>query len=288
MRKHGFVLLLGSLVLAAPVLVAQTPAAPAASTASSAPKVKSKEEYQALQSINKLAQTPTTTPAEMDAAITNFITKFPTSDFRSSVSVLGLRYYQDPAHTDYAKSLVYGEQALKTDPNELYALITLGTIIPDNVHDTDLDRDQRLQEATQDDEQALALAEKYAATGTVNGQPFTADIKNSIEADAYGSLARIATIKKDYAGAVADYAKAIPLDDGPHQAQDYFYTARAQMAMKQWPQALASLDAAEKAAPDNVDVKNAVESNRKLVQAEMGQTAGASAPAAAGSTPATH
>lgn len=109
----------------------------------------------------------------------------------------------------------------------------------------------------------------------MNGKPFTVETKNSVLADAYGSLAAIAKVKKDYPQVVADYAKAIPLDDAVHQAQDYFYTARAQIEMKQWKEALASLDAAEKAAPDNAAVQKAVESNRKLVQAEMGQGAGA-------------
>jgi len=289
MTKHGIVLILGSLLMAAPMLVAQTPAAsaPAATPAAKTPRVKSKEEAVALTNLNKLAQTPTTTPAQMDAAITDFITKFPTSDFLAAANVLGLQFYQDPSHTDYAKSLVYGEQALKADPNELYALATLGDLIPENVHATDLDRDQRLQEATQDDQKAIQLAEQYAAAGSANGRPFAQDTKNAVEADAYGSLARIATVKEDYPNVVAEYAKAIPMDDPAHQAQDYFYTARAQIAMKQYPQALASLDAAEKAAPGNITVQNAVDSNRKEIQ-QLQAAAGGAAPAGAASAPAAH
>lgn len=262
MKNLAFALPLGLLLTAAPALQAQK--APSATAA--APKgahAKSKDEQNALNALTKMASDPATTGPQLDAALTDFVTKYPTSDYLSSVAVFGLEFNQNPAHQNYEKSLLYGEQAIKNDPNSVYALTTMGDIIPSHVQDTDLDRDQRLKEATDDDNQAIKVAE--TAGSSMNGKPFTDAQKNEVKAIAYSSLARIANLNKDYANVVANYQKAIPLDDQRHQAVDNFYMARAYIEMKQYPQALAALDAASKAAPTDPQVQAAVDSNRKLI-----------------------
>ncbi|HUX68245.1 MAG TPA: hypothetical protein VMV31_12225 [Terriglobales bacterium] len=268
MHKITLACSLGMVLIAAPALIAQQQ--PVASATAAAPKgahPKSAAESKALQALNQLAKDPATTPAQMDAAITGFVTQFPTSDYIASVNTFGLQYYQTPPHESYSKSLLYGEQAIKADPTSVYALTTIGDIIPNHVTDTDLDRDQRLKEATDDDNAVLKLV--ATAGATIHGQPFPQGAKNEANAIAYSSLARIANLNKDYAGTVSWYAKAIPLDPPQQQAVDYFYTARAQISMKAYTQALASLDAAQKAAPDNPQVQAAVASNKKFIQDQL-------------------
>ncbi len=255
MRKFTLISLVGLALACAPALLI--------SQNSKAPKPKSKAESQALQKLDKMAKDPTTTGPALEAAITAFNTSFPTSEFLSNVSAYGLQFYQTPPHVSYEKSLFYGEQAIKADPDNLYALTTLGDIIPNNATSTDLDFSQRLQEATKDDLQAIHVA--TTAGNMINGHLFPQQAKNTAQAIAYSSLARIANLQKNYPEVVANYQKAIPLDPPEEQAVDNFYMARAQIAMKQYTQALASLDAASKAAPDNPQVQAAVDSNRKLI-----------------------
>lgn len=262
---------LALLLIAAPALMAQQsqaaqakPATPTSAVHKASPK--SKPESDALKALQKLYRDPATTPDQMDAAVTDFVTKYPTSDYLAEVNAFAVQYYQSAAHKNYDKTLVYGEQALKADPTDLYVLATLADTIPNNVKDTDLDRDQRLKEAADDDQQLLKVC--ATAGDTINGQPFPQAAKNEAQATAYSSLARIANLNKDYPNVVANYAKAIQFDAPGQQAVDYFYTARAQIAMKQWDAALASLDAASKAAPDNAAVQNAVESNKKFIAAQ--------------------
>lgn len=259
---------LALLLIAAPAVMAQQtqaaqakPAAPAAVVQKAHPK--SKAESDALKALQKLYRDPATTPDQMDAAVTDFVTKYPTSDYLAEVNAYAVQFYQSAANKNYDKTLVYGEQALKADPTDLYVLATLADNIPNNVKDTDLDRDQRLKEAADDAQQLLKIASTSGAT--INGQPFPQAARNEAEATAYSSLARIANLGQDYPNVVANYAKAIPLDAPGQQAVDYFYTARAQIAMKQWDAALASLDACSKAAPDNPGVQKAVQSNRASI-----------------------
>ncbi|HET9785353.1 MAG TPA: tetratricopeptide repeat protein, partial [Terriglobales bacterium] len=221
-----------------------------------------------LQDLQKMSRDPATQPAAMDAALTGFATQYPTSDYLGTVAVWGLQYFQTPPHVDYAKSLVYGEQAVKGEDPSIYALVTLGSIIPDQVKDTDLDYDQRAAEAKADDEKAIAMADSGATT--LNGQPFSEAEKTLVRSKAYASLGKLAMVAKDYPTAVANYQKAAQYDNGPSQAADYFYAARAQMELKQWDAALASLDQAEKAAPDAPAIKNAVDSNRKAIEKVKG------------------
>ncbi|MGH9392859.1 MAG: hypothetical protein ACRD1E_01720 [Terriglobales bacterium] len=251
-----------------PALLASASAqAPAKSSATAAaPKgahPKSKAEGDALNALNKMAKDSATTGDQLDAAVTDFVTKYPTSDYLASVAVFALQYYQTAPHASYEKSLLYGEQAIKADPTSIYALTTVGDIIPNQVKDTDLDRDQRIKEATDADNQAIHVVE--TSGDTINGQPFPLAAKHVAEAIAYSSLARIANLNKDYAQVVANYQKAIPLDEGRSQAGDYFYLARAQIEMKQYTEALASLDAAAKDAPADPAVQAAVASNRKFI-----------------------
>jgi len=268
MHKLTLACSLGMVLIAAPALIAQQK--PAASATAAAPKgahPKSAAESNALNALNKLAKDPATTADQMDAAITGFVTQFPTSDYVASVNTFGLQYYQTPPHVSYSKSLVYGEAAITADATSVYALTTVGDIIPNHVTDTDLDRDQRLKEASDDDNQVLHLVQTAGAA--LHGQPFTDAAKNEASAIANSSLARIANLNKDYPTVVANYAKAIPLDPPAQQAVDYFYTARAQIMLKQYPEALASLEAALKAAPTDPNVQAAVASNKKFIESQL-------------------
>ncbi|MGH9465833.1 MAG: hypothetical protein ACRD1Y_00620 [Terriglobales bacterium] len=258
-----------SLMLLGPVaLMAQTTPPPTLSPDVAAamkvvPKPKSKAEVTALQNLQKMSKDASVTPTQMDAALTGFVTQFPNSEYLATVATWGLQFYQTPPHKDYEKSLLYGEQAIQHDPASLYALATVGDIIAAHAQPTDLDYSQRVSEATKDDNQAIAIATSGAAT--INGVAFPVTAKDTLQAVAYGSLALLASNAKQYPAAVADYQKAATLD-APRNASDYFYMARAQIAMKQYTAALASLDKALSAAPDNAAVQSAVSSNRKLIE----------------------
>ena len=269
LNRHLVTCSLATLLLAPAGLAAQT--TPPASPAAAAPakphqkaKPKSKAEEKALQDLQKMTRDPAAQPAAVDTALTAFATQYPTSDYLSTVAVWGLQYFQTPPHVDYAKSLVYGEQAAKGEDPSLYALVTLGTIIPDQVKDTDLDYDQRVAEAKADDQKAIEIADSGATT--LNGQPFAEAEKTLVRSKAYASLGKLAMVAKDYPGAVTNYEKAATYDTGSSQAADYFYAARAQMEQKQWDDALKLLDEAEKAAPGEPAIKNAVDSNRKAIE----------------------
>lgn len=264
-------LALGLMVATPAVMLAQTTAAAPAATPQDAilaaakivPKAKSKAEVKALQNLQKMPTDSSVTPEQMDAALTNFVTKFPSSEYLGVVATYGLRFYQTPPHKDYEKSLLYGEQAIQHDPDSVYALTRVSTIIAAHVSSTDLDRDQRIAEATKAAKQAIAVANTVG--GKINGVPFPDQAKNVVRAFAYSALGQLAVKNKDYASAVSNYGLAAQYDGAPANATDYFYMARAQIAWKHYPQALASLNKALQADPSSPQVQAAVSSNKKLI-----------------------
>src|SRR6185437_15788193 len=119
-------LALGLMLVAAPVLLAQgQKPATATSAAPQGAHPKSKAEGNALNAINKLAKDPATTADQLDAAITSFVTAYPSSDYVGSVYTFGLQFNQTPPHVNYEKSVQYGEEAIKANPDSVYALATV-------------------------------------------------------------------------------------------------------------------------------------------------------------------
>lgn len=202
------------------------------------PKPKSKQELQALQALNALCENPATTGDQVDAAVTDFTTKYPKSDFLSIVNVWAMTYFQ--SHQNYVKVLEYGEAAIKYNPDELFALTTVAADIPTQVHDTDLDKDQRLAEAESDDNQALALL--AAPTVVYNGHTLTPDQINEFKSRCYESLGRVALDRKQYQTAVENYQKALTIATPATQAMDYYLLAQAQEGLQKYSDANASLD----------------------------------------------
>ncbi|TAN22144.1 MAG: tetratricopeptide repeat protein [Acidobacteria bacterium] len=271
----GSLLLSLGLALAAPAAFAQTtpatPAAPAASPQSAilaaaavVPKPKSKAEVKALQNLQKMSTSDTVTSDQMDAALTNFATQFPSSEYLGVVASYGLRFYQTPPHQDYEKSLLYGEQTIQHEPVSVYALATVSTIIAQHISSTDLDYAQRKAEAEKDANTAVAVANTVGAK--INGVPFPDSAKSVARSMAYAALAQLAVKDKDYGAAVNDYKQAVQNDPSPYsKASDYFYMARAQIAGKQYAQALDSLNQALQADPSDPNIQAAVASNKKVV-----------------------
>lgn len=269
-------LLLGlGLALTAPAAFAQTtpaaPATPAASQQSAIlaaaaviPKPKSKAEVKALQNLQKMSTSDTVTSDQMDAALTGFVTQFPSSEYLGVVASYGLRFYQTPPHQDYEKSLLYGEQTIQHEPDSVYALATVSTIIAQHINSTDLDYAQRKAEAAKDANTAIAVANTVGAK--INGVPFPDSAKAVTRSMAYAALAQLAVKDKDYASAVSSYKEAVQNDPSPYsKASDYFYMARAQIAWKHYPQALDSLNQALQADPSDPNIQAAVASNKKVV-----------------------
>jgi len=145
-------------------------------------------------------------PAAMEAAANDFATKYPDSELRKPLYLTNLRLYQS-ANPD--KTIEIGRKVLAIDPDDPEALVTVASVLAERTRDTDLDKDQRLNEA-------IKMAQR--ATETINtdsdvpaGTPQEkADAYNAlIVSNAYSIMGTVKFNKGDYKGAEADLRKSI-------------------------------------------------------------------------------
>jgi len=227
---------------AAPPAAAPAAGAPAPPVAGPTPQ--SAEEKAALQALAAALRNPATASEQMDTALRQFQFRYPHSQYKETLATVGMEFFR--SHNDYARTLEYGLEALKVNPKSLAVLVSLASIIPDRVRDTDLDRDDKLQEAESFDAQALQLADTLPPV--MNGQQLTPtqleQLKNIVRADVHTSRGKIAALRLQYPQAEAEYRLAIPLADAESAALDYYRLALVQEAMKQYPAAQSSLDQA--------------------------------------------
>ncbi len=198
-------LLPAAMALALPQSAAQPPAQNPAATvkqASSAntktsPQPKTQAEYDAYKAAASL-----TDPAKLEAAATDFAQKFPGSELRSILFQQAMGLYQQA--NDPAKTLEMARAALKYDPGNAIALLTAAQMLAERTHDNDLDRDDRLAEASADARSALQNAGDIAPPTNLTPEQF-ADALAEIRGTAHEVLATVAFKKQDYLTAIKEY-----------------------------------------------------------------------------------
>jgi len=199
---------------------------------------------------------PVGTPTGFDAALDNFRLQFPQSQQMLAALVLGVRYHR--ARNEYLPELRYGMAALAMDPQDLYVLSSLGIAIPDNVKNSDLDRDAQLDRAAGFDQQVIAAAATWMigpAGLEYGGRHYTeaqaTTMRNNLEGPAYLSLGRIASLREKPAEAIAAYQKALGFETAPErQAQLYYDIGAAEVMQNHGPEARAALAKARQLAPN--------------------------------------
>lgn len=180
---------------------AQNPAAPVKqappANAQKSPQPKTQAEYDAYKAAASL-----TDPAKLEAAATDFAQKFPESELRSLLFQQAMGLYQQA--NDPGKTLEMARDALKYDPGNAVVLLTAAQVLAERTHDNDLDRDERLAEATTDARSALQNAGDIAPPTNLTPEQFAAALAE-IRGTAHEVLATVAFKKQDYLTAIMEY-----------------------------------------------------------------------------------
>src|SRR5689334_7189056 len=112
------------------------------------PQAKTQPEFDAFKTASA-----TTDPAALEKAADDFAAKFPDSELRILLYKTAMRGYQNANNAD--KMLDMGRKCLALDPNDPEALVDVAEVLTERTRDTDLDKDQRLDEATKAAQKAL-------------------------------------------------------------------------------------------------------------------------------------
>lgn len=167
------------------------------------PQAQSKEEMNAYSAITKL-----TDPAGTEKAADDFAAKYPNSELRAAVYQRAMFNYQNTGNDD--KALEMGRKSLTYFPDDPTVLVTVAEMIVQHTRETDLDRDERLAEATKDANHAIETVTDFPPPQGMPAEQ-VASIKNEIRQTAHAVLGTAGLIKKDYAAAEAEYRKALDI-----------------------------------------------------------------------------
>jgi tetratricopeptide (TPR) repeat protein len=277
------VIALAALAVAQAPAPAANPQAAASQTSGKPPvQAKTQEEYQAYQA----AAANTQNPAAMEKAADDFAAKFPASDLRVLLYRSAMQSYQTASNSP--KMLDMGQKVLTIDKDDPDALITVAEILEEQTSPTDLDKDQRMNQAISDAQHALETIDTDLAVPAGSPADRVEAYKKYLRATALTIVGTIQYKREQYADAEATLRKAIQADSANPDAVVILRLALALDQQKKYPEALEQAKKAVDMTQDGTDVGKMArnERDRLVVVTGGNNTPAPPASPAAGSQPA--
>ena len=187
------------------------PGTPAANAAKRPPQAKTQPEFDAWK-----AASAGTDGATLEKAADDFAAKFPDSELRILLYKGAMRTYQMANNAE--KTEAVGRKVLALDGDDPEALFTVAEVIAERTRDSDLDRDQRFDEATKMALKTTQTVDSDLAVPQGTPQEKIDAARALMRSQAYSVIGTIEYRKENYAGAQADLQKSIdayPSDPDP-------------------------------------------------------------------------
>jgi len=146
-------------------------------------------------------------PATIEKAADDFATKFPDSELRALLYKAAMRSYQNANNGD--KMLEMAQKLLKLDADDPEGLIGAAEVIAEHTRDTDLDKDQRYDQATKYAQHALETVETDVAIPTGTPQAQIDAYKGLLRSTAYSVLGTILYAQAKYSDAETYLRKSV-------------------------------------------------------------------------------
>ena len=233
------------------------------------PQAKTQPEFDAYK-----AAVAATDPAALEKAADDFATKFPDSELRILLYKSAQRMYQNANNPDKTEAM--GRKVLNIDPDDPEALVMVAEVIAEKTHDSDLDKEQRYDEATKMAQKATQTVDTDVSVPAGTPQDKLDAYKNLLRSNAYSIIGTIEFKKENFAQAQADLQKSI--DAYPAQP-DPVVVLRLALALdrqQKYPEALKVANRAVEVAQGNPQIQTLATRERDRLQQLTG---GTSAPA---------
>ena len=227
--------------------------------ANKGPQAKSKAELDAYRSAASQ-----TDPAKLEAAADQFAQRYPASELRPFLFQRAMGLYAQAGNP--GKTLEMARAELKYDPSNPVALLTAAQTLAAGTHDSDLDRDARLEEAGVDARAALQHAAGMAQPATLTAKQF-ADTIVQLRGAAHEVLATVAYKKRDYFSTIREYNAAIADGEEHADAVVWLRLAVAHDKVSEYELGLAAAEKAIMASEAGSKVRELAEQEKaRLVQ----------------------
>jgi tetratricopeptide (TPR) repeat protein len=148
-----------------------------------------------------------TDPAAFEKAADDFATKFPDSELRVLLYKSVMRLYQNVNNGEKAEAM--GRKVLSFDGDDPEALVIVAEVIAEKTRDTDLDKDQRYDEATKMAQKATSTVDTDVTVPAGTPQDKVDAYKSLLRSNAYSIVGTIAYKKENYPVAQENLQKSI-------------------------------------------------------------------------------
>ena len=216
-------------------------------------------------------------PAALMKASDDFATKFPDSELRVILFKTAMRGFQQTNDAD--NMIEAGRKVLKIDPDDPEALVGVAEVLAERTRDTDLDKDQRWDEAMKLAQHATETIDSDIAVPAGTPQDKIDAYKGFLRSNAYAIMGTIQYNREKYPDAEGFYRKSI--DAFPSQPDPVAVLRLALSLDKQnkYPEALKEANHAVELTQDGTPAgKLARQERDRLVQLTGGSTPPANPP----------
>jgi tetratricopeptide (TPR) repeat protein len=254
----------------------QAPAAPTAPAGKRPPQAKTQPELDAYNAAAAIKDA-----AALEKAADDFATKFPDSELRILLYEATMRTYQNANASDKTEAM--GRKVLGLDADNPEALVIVAEVIAERTRDTDLDKDQRFDEAMKMAQKATQTVETDVAFNVGTPQEKIDAYKALLRSNAYSVMGTIDFKKESFATAQESLQKSI--DAYPAQPDPVVVLRLALSLDKQskYPDALKVANRAVEMTQDGSQIGTLAHRERDRLQQLTGGAA--PAPANAPATP---
>jgi tetratricopeptide (TPR) repeat protein len=244
---------------------AQGAGAQATPPAKRPPQTKTQAEYDAYQAAIAMKD-----PAQMETATNDFATKFPDSEVRKLLFLANMRMYQASNNPD--KTVEVGRKVLAADPDDPEALITVANVLAERTRDTDLDKDQRLDEAMKMAQHSTETVNTDSDIPAGTPQDKADAYKALMLSNAYSIIGTLNFNREKYVDAETNLRKSIDVYPSQPDPVVVLRLALALDKQNKYPEALKEINKAVELTQENTSVGGLARRERdRLVQLTGGK-----------------
>jgi tetratricopeptide (TPR) repeat protein len=241
--------------------------APAQPAGKRPPQAKTQPEFDAWK-----AASANTDPAALEKAADDFATKFPDSELRILLYKNAMRLYQRTNNAE--KTEATGRKVLALDGDDPEALTQVAEVISERTRDTDIDKDQRYDEATKMAQKALQTVDTDVSVPSGTPPDKLEAYKAGLRSQAYSTMGAVEYSKGNYPGAETNFQKAIDAYPSDPYALDVLRLALSLDKQQKYPEALKVANRAVDMTQDNTPIGTPARHERdRLVQLTGGTPA---------------
>lgn len=211
-------------------------------------------------------QVVATVAARAEKAADDFATKFPDSEVRLLLYKAAMRNYQNANNAEKTEAM--GRKVLSLDGDDPEALVTVAEVIAERTRESDLDRDQRYDDARKMAEKALATVDTDILVPAGTPQERVEAYKSGLRSQAYSIMGAIEYNKSNFVGAQTNLQKSL---DAFPSSPDPVVVLRLALALdkqgpQKYPEALKVANRAVELTQDNTQIGTLARRERDRLQ----------------------